>query len=328
VWLCQITFAGIGAVATAELASRHGWPVLAGVAAGGLLCAAVGAVIGLATSRLGDLHVALVTLSFGLLVDNLVFRLGSIYNYGAGIPVSPPAFAATSATLSWLALSVFCVLALIVATLRRSTFGFAVSAVRWSEPGARTTGLSIASTKAGISALAAAAAGIGGGLLAIYTGAAVPGSFATFSGLIWLAAPSRAAALDRAFSLFPVLDKRRGQQAGSLSGGEQQMLSLARALAVDTRLLVVDEPSLRLAPKLVDMVFETLETAKRSGLTLIVIEQSAHKALAIADRCVILRRRAISWEGTASGARAHLTANYFGTDRSRWGNGSCPEPRD
>jgi branched-chain amino acid transport system permease protein len=187
VWLCQITFAGIGAVATAELATRHGWPVLAGVAAGGLLCAAVGAVIGLATSRLGDLYVALVTLAFGLLVDNLVFRLGSIYNYGAGIPVSPPAFAATSATLSWLALGVFCVLALIVATLRRSTFGFAVSAVRWSEPGARTTGLGIASTKVGISALAAAAAGIGGGLLAIYTGAAVPGSFATLSGLIWLA---------------------------------------------------------------------------------------------------------------------------------------------
>ena len=100
------------------------------------------------------------------------------------------------------------------------------------------------------------------------------------------------------------------------------MLSLARALAVDTRLLVVDEPSLRLAPNLVDMVFETLKTAKRSGLTLIVIEQFAHKALAIADRCVILRRRAISWEGTASGARAHLAANYFGTDRSG------PEPRD
>jgi branched-chain amino acid transport system ATP-binding protein len=126
-------------------------------------------------------------------------------------------------------------------------------------------------------------------------------------------APSRPAALDRAFSLFPVLSKRRSQRAGSLSGGEQQMLSLARALAVDTRLVVVDEPSLGLAPKLVDMVFETLETAKQSGLTLIVIEQFAHKALAVADRCVILRGGAISWEGTASEAQAQLVARSPGT---------------
>jgi branched-chain amino acid transport system permease protein len=74
-----------------------------------------------------------------------------------------------------------------VATLRRSTFGFAVSAVRWSEPAARMTGLSVVATKVWVSALAATAAGIGGGLIAIYTAAAVPQSFATFSGLIWMA---------------------------------------------------------------------------------------------------------------------------------------------
>jgi branched-chain amino acid transport system ATP-binding protein len=125
-------------------------------------------------------------------------------------------------------------------------------------------------------------------------------------------APSRATALERAFTLFPTLAERRGQQAGSLSGGEQQMLSLARAFAVEPRLVVVDEPSLGLAPMLVDMVFETLEKAKRSGLTLIVIEQFAHKALAIADRCVILRRREISWQGTGSEAQAQLSAHYFG----------------
>jgi branched-chain amino acid transport system ATP-binding protein len=127
-------------------------------------------------------------------------------------------------------------------------------------------------------------------------------------------APSRAAALERAFSLFPALAQRRGQQAGSLSGGEQQMLSLARAFAVEPRLVVVDEPSLGLAPMLVDMVFETLDQAKQSGLTLIVIEQFAHKVLAIADRCIILRRRVISWEGTASQAQAQLSAQYFGAD--------------
>jgi branched-chain amino acid transport system permease protein len=187
VWLCQITFAGIGAVTTAELATNHGWPVLAGVVVGGLVCAVAGAVIGFATIRLGDLYVALVTLAFGLLIDNLVFQLNSINNFGAGIAVSPPAFAATSTSLSWLALGIFCLLALAVATLRRSTFGFAVSAVRWSEPAARMTGLSVVATKVWLSALAAAGAGIGGGLIAIYTAAAVPGSFATFSGLIWMA---------------------------------------------------------------------------------------------------------------------------------------------
>jgi branched-chain amino acid transport system permease protein len=71
--------------------------------------------------------------------------------------------------------------------LRRSTYGYAVSAVRWSEPAAKATGLNVVATKIGTSALAAAVAGVGGSLLAIYAGAAIPDSFATFSGLIWLA---------------------------------------------------------------------------------------------------------------------------------------------
>jgi branched-chain amino acid transport system ATP-binding protein len=141
-------------------------------------------------------------------------------------------------------------------------------------------------------------------------------------------APSRPAALDRAFSLFPVLAQRCSQEAGSLSGGEQQMLSLARALAVDARLVLVDEPSLGLAPKLVDMVFDTLEAAKRSGMTLIVIEQFAHKALAVADRCVILRRRAISWEGTASEAEAQFAAHYLGTGGARHGRAETQRQRE
>ena len=187
VWLCQITFAGIGAVVTAELATRHGWPVLLAMIAGGLACAIVGTVVAFATTRLGDLYVALVTLTFGLLVDNLVFRLGSIYNFGAGIPLSPPSFISNNQQLSWLALAIFCLVALVIATLRRSTYGYAVSAVRWSEPAARMTGLNVVATKIGTSALAAAVAGVGGSLLAIYAGAAIPDSYATFSGLVWLA---------------------------------------------------------------------------------------------------------------------------------------------
>jgi branched-chain amino acid transport system ATP-binding protein len=124
----------------------------------------------------------------------------------------------------------------------------------------------------------------------------------------------KAAALDKAFTLFPVLGQRKRQRAGSLSGGEQQMLSLARALAVDPKLVIVDEPSLGLAPKLVDMVFETLEDAKRSGMTFIIIEQFAHKALALADRCIILRRGRMTWNGDAVAAAGHLAEHYFGDE--------------
>jgi branched-chain amino acid transport system permease protein len=187
VWLCQITFAGLGAVVTAELATNHGWPVLLAMVAGGVVCAVIGTVVAFATTRLGDLYVALVTLTFGLLVDNLVFRLSSIYNFGAGIALAPPSFIKNNQQLSWLALVIFVLAALVIATLRRSTYGYAVSAVRWSEPAARMTGLSVVATKVGTSAVAAAVAGVGGGLLAIYASAAVPDSYATFSGMIWLA---------------------------------------------------------------------------------------------------------------------------------------------
>jgi branched-chain amino acid transport system ATP-binding protein len=124
----------------------------------------------------------------------------------------------------------------------------------------------------------------------------------------------RAVALDKAFALFPVLGQRKRQQAGSLSGGEQQMLSLARALAVDPKLVIVDEPSLGLAPKLVEMVFENLENAKQSGITMIIIEQFAHKALALADRCMILRRGRVTWTGEAASAESHLAEHYFGNE--------------
>jgi branched-chain amino acid transport system ATP-binding protein len=124
----------------------------------------------------------------------------------------------------------------------------------------------------------------------------------------------RAVALDKAFALFPVLGQRKRQQAGSLSGGEQQMLSLARALAVDPKLVIVDEPSLGLAPKLVEMVFENLENAKQSGITMIIIEQFAHKALALADRCMILRRGRVTWAGEAASAESHLAEHYFGDE--------------
>jgi branched-chain amino acid transport system ATP-binding protein len=123
---------------------------------------------------------------------------------------------------------------------------------------------------------------------------------------------NRLAAIDKVISIFPVLGQRRGQRAGSLSGGEQQMLALARALATDPKLVIIDEPSLGLSPLLVDRVFETLQTVKNSGVTMILIEQFVNKALGISDQCVILRRGTVAWSGAASGAAAEVIEQYLG----------------
>jgi branched-chain amino acid transport system permease protein len=187
VWLCQITFAGIGAFTTALLASKEGWPALPAIVGGGLLCAAVGVVLGMLTIRLGDLYVALVTLTFGLLADTVVVQVNALDNYSAGVSVLRPDFAQSDRAFAWFAVVVFAVAALMFAHLRRSTFGLAVRAARWSETAARTSGVSVIAAKLGISAFGAFVAGVAGGLLALYAQAAVPGSYATFTGLTWLA---------------------------------------------------------------------------------------------------------------------------------------------
>ena len=121
----------------------------------------------------------------------------------------------------------------------------------------------------------------------------------------------REAAIAKAFELFPVLGNRRRQRAGTLSGGEQQMLALAPVLAAPPRLLVADELSLGLAPLLVDAIFSTLEQARSQGVTIVLIEQFVHRALAFADRAVILQRGTIGWEGRASDAGAEVLARYL-----------------
>ncbi|HWA65087.1 MAG TPA: ATP-binding cassette domain-containing protein [Mycobacteriales bacterium] len=123
---------------------------------------------------------------------------------------------------------------------------------------------------------------------------------------------ARAAVLDAAFTLFPVLADRRGQLAGRLSGGEQQMLSLARALATSPKVIIADELSLGLAPKLVDVVFDGLAKARESGVTIVVIEQFVHRALAFADDCLVLSRGRVAWQGLASQARGDMLRHYLG----------------
>lgn len=109
-----------------------------------------------------------------------------------------------------------------------------------------------------------------------------------------------AAAIERAYGRFPQLATHRQQSAGTLSGGEQRMLSLARVLADPPRLLVVDELSLGLAPSVVDVVFETLAEIRDAGTTLIVIEQHVDRALALAEHVVLLAQGRVVYRGLAA----------------------------
>jgi ABC-type branched-subunit amino acid transport system ATPase component len=94
--------------------------------------------------------------------------------------------------------------------------------------------------------------------------------------------------LDRVYALFPVLAERRQQKAGTMSGGEQQMVAIGRALMTHPKLVLLDEPSLGLSPKYVALIFEKLVEMKKSGYTLMVVEQNAAKALSVADRGYVL----------------------------------------
>ena len=185
--LCQISFAGIGGLTAAQLNSTYHLPVLLGVLVGGLLAGVSGLIVGLLTVRMGNLYAALATLTFGLLLSSIVFQLNVFLQYGAGVTVSRPSFALSNTSLTYFTLAIFVVISLFIAAIRRSTSGLALSAIRTSETGARSAGISVVRLKIVIWALAAGIAGIGGGMYVIYTGAALPQSFDTIIGLTWFA---------------------------------------------------------------------------------------------------------------------------------------------
>ena len=173
-WLSQIIFAGGGAIAAAQFVTVWHVPVLLAIVLGGIVMAVVGAVIGLLTIRLGDLYVALVTLSFGLLVETLVFTLNRFTQGGLGVTINRPTFASGNLAFSYFALVVFLIFAALIVNLRRSTSGLALRAVRDSEAASRTLGVSVVQVKVIVGALGAFVAGVGGAFLAMDAGVAQP----------------------------------------------------------------------------------------------------------------------------------------------------------
>ncbi|HEV8626950.1 MAG TPA: ABC transporter ATP-binding protein [Acidimicrobiia bacterium] len=122
--------------------------------------------------------------------------------------------------------------------------------------------------------------------------------------------------MDRMFTLFPQLAERRGQAAGTLSGGEQQMLAIGRALMSRPRLLMLDEPSMGLSPIMMNLIFTTLAELKAEGTTILLVEQNAQAALALADRAYVIETGSVVLEGSAVelAASEQVRKAYLGED--------------
>jgi len=110
---------------------------------------------------------------------------------------------------------------------------------------------------------------------------------------------ARMRTLERVFAMFPLLKQRAGQKAGTLSGGEQQMCAIGRGLMARPRLLLLDEPSLGLAPMLVREVFASLKSIREQGVTIVLVEQNVHHALALADHAFVLETGRVTLSGPA-----------------------------
>ena len=105
--------------------------------------------------------------------------------------------------------------------------------------------------------------------------------------------------IDRMFELFPRLKERRNQLAGTMSGGEQQMLAMARGLMSQPKVLLLDEPSMGLSPIMVDKIFEVVEDVHKQGVTMLLVEQNASRALSIADRGYVMESGLVTMTGEA-----------------------------
>jgi branched-chain amino acid transport system ATP-binding protein len=117
--------------------------------------------------------------------------------------------------------------------------------------------------------------------------------------------------LESVFNLFPVLKRRIFQSGATLSGGEQQMLAIGRALMAKPRLLMLDEPSLGLAPLVVQEIFKVIQQLHQQGVTILLVEQNARQAMAISDRCYLLETGQVALSGTAAELKTNIALEQF-----------------
>jgi branched-chain amino acid transport system permease protein len=185
--LCQVSFAGIGAVMAAQLATTYHWPAVVAVLVGGLVALPAGALVAAVSLRLGELHLALVTLGFAVLADNLIFTIPTFYNGGAGVALPRPSFLMSDQRYYYGAAVVFAIFALLLGNVRRSLSGMVLSALRTAEQASATIGIRWVWPRLAMFSLGAAVAGVGGALVGSYTQITNPETYNTLVGLVWLA---------------------------------------------------------------------------------------------------------------------------------------------
>ena len=189
--LCQATLAGVGAFAASLLATNAGWPVGLALLAGAAVAVPVGLLVAAISLRLGDVYLALATLAFSLLIENLVFSRQDFDNFGAGVTLLRPVFAGIDfndrSNFYLLLVAIFCTVAGLLVVLRRATSGLIFASMRSSETAAATTGIGVVRTKLLLFGASAFVAGLGGALLAMTIGRATINSYNVLIGIVWLA---------------------------------------------------------------------------------------------------------------------------------------------
>ena len=187
--LCQITLAGIGAFAAARLAAEAGWPVWLAILVGALIAVPFGLLVAIPSLRIGDLYLALLTLGFALVIEQVVWQRPEYDNFGAGLKIARPFGLQITDRLEMYVIVavVFAVVGLLIINMKRATSGLVFAAIRSSEPASATSGISIVRAKLVLFSISAFVAGLGGALYATVVGSATPTSFNALVGIVWLA---------------------------------------------------------------------------------------------------------------------------------------------